>query len=117
MKKMLLVGLIPIGLIMIAQCAPAQIEPTYGDYSAARPDRFERAAIEDRFVVIQRRIDEYRKMVRLSEEEAGDFQVRLDTIKRDYLRVMEGARFMKYEDTEISRRLHLLERDLDRYRW
>ncbi len=186
MKKIFLVGLIPIGLLVLAQCASMQRWPTYertaedrmtliqqkigqglktgaltpekGQYFLARledirrdyvelkeryayrdewesllgrldvlegeinsslayPETLERTAIGDRLIAVQRRIDDYRIMRRLSETEAREFQVRLDAIRSDYLRMTEAGRFMRHEDREeISRRLDLLETDLDRYR-
>ncbi len=83
----------------------------------ARPPRVEIPSIEDRLVVLQRRIDDARVTGRLTQTEAREFQVRLDTIRSDYLRMTEGGRFLRYEDrAEISRRLDSLELDLNRYR-
>ncbi len=186
MKRILLVGLIPVVLSMLTQCASMQRWPTYertaedrmtliqqkigqgletgaltpekGSYflakledirrdylalrekdvyraewesllgrldllegeinnSLASPARLERTGIEDRLILVQRRIDDDRITRRLTETEAREFQVRLDAIRSDYLRMTESGRFLRNEDREeISRRLDLLETDLDHYR-
>jgi hypothetical protein len=47
----------------------------------------------------------------------GDYQSRLDSIRRDYLRMTDGGRYATNEErTDISRRLDSLETDLNRYR-
>jgi hypothetical protein len=83
----------------------------------ARHPRVEGTAIEDRLSALQRRIDDERIAGRLTQTESREFQGRLDTIRSDYLRMTESGRFVRPEDrTEISRRLDLLEIDIDRYR-
>lgn len=81
-----------------------------------RPARTDFPRIEDRFVAVQRRIDDARATGRLSPTEGRDVQARLDTIRSDYSRMMEGRPITYEEQLEISRRLDLLERDLDRFR-
>jgi hypothetical protein len=83
----------------------------------ARPPKVEMPPIEDRLILLQRRIDDNRINGRLTQTEAREFQVRLDAIRSDYLRMTEGGRFLRYEDrAEITRRLDLLEIDINRYR-
>ncbi len=185
MKKALLIGLLPVGLFILAQCVSMQRWPDYertaeermtsiqqkigqgletgvltpekaqfllselenirNDYlelreknvyrsewedllkrldvledevnnALARPAGFEKTGIEERFIAIQRRIDDDRTMRRLTETEAGEFQVRLDAIRNDYSRMTESGRFIRHEDREeIFRRLDLLEADLSRF--
>ena len=81
-----------------------------------RPARIEGTTIEDRLIALQRRIDDRRITGRLTQTEGREFQARLDAIRSDYLRMTEGGRFIRDEDrVEISRRLDLLEIDLNRY--
>ena len=83
----------------------------------ARPPKVEIPPLEDRLIVLQRRIDDARTTGRVTLTEAREFQVRLDAIRSDYLRMTEGGRFVRYEDrAEIIRRLDLLEIDINRYR-
>jgi len=71
----------------------------------------------DRIVAFQGRIDDGRISSRLPVTEAGEFQSRLDSIRRDYLRMTEGGRYATLEErTNISRRLDSLETDLNRFR-
>ena len=71
----------------------------------------------DRIVALQRRIDDGRINRRLPLTEGSDYQSRLDSIRRDYLRMTEGGRSTTYEErADISRRLDSLESDLNRYR-
>jgi hypothetical protein len=54
---------------------------------------------------------------RLPLTDGREFQARLDSIRRDYLRMTEGGRYTTYEErTDISRRLDSLETDLNRFR-
>ncbi|HWR58100.1 MAG TPA: hypothetical protein VN328_04355, partial [Thermodesulfovibrionales bacterium] len=69
-----------------------------------------------RFTAVQRRIDDYRRTVRLTDEEARDYRVRLDAIRHDYTRVLDGNRFIQFNEKDVSRSLHQLEKDLDRHR-
>jgi len=81
----------------------------------ARTTRIEEPRSGDRIVALQRRIDDVRISKRLSVTEERDFQSRLDTIRRDYSRMTEGGRYIAHEDgADISRRLDLLETDLNR---
>ena len=83
----------------------------------ARTTRIEEPRNGDRIVALQRRIDDGRISRRLPLTEEREFQSRLDSIRRDYLRMTEGGRYSAYEErTDIARRLDTLERDMDRYR-
>jgi hypothetical protein len=83
----------------------------------ARPARIEEPRNGDRIVALQRRIDDGRTSGRLPPTEGRDYQSRLDSIRRDYLRMTEGGRSTTYEErADISRRLDSLETDLNRFR-
>jgi len=82
----------------------------------ARPARIEQPLNGDRIVALQRRIDDGRSSGRLPQTEGREFQSRLDSIRREYLRMTEGGRYTTNEErVDISRRLDLLETDLNRY--
>jgi hypothetical protein len=82
-----------------------------------RTTRIEEPRIGDRVVVLQRRIDDLRISNRLSLTQEQDLQSRLDIIRRDYMRMTEGGRYLTHEDgADISHRLDLLETDLSRLR-
>ena len=81
------------------------------------PARIEEPRNADRIVALQRGIDNGRISGRLPSTEGREFQSRLDSIRREYLRMTEGGRSTTYDEREdVSRRLDSLERDLDRYR-
>ena len=83
----------------------------------ARPARIEEPRNGDRIVALQRRIDDGRINRRLPLTEEREYQSRIDSIRRDYLRMTEGGRSTTYEErADISRRLDSLETDLNRYR-
>ena len=83
----------------------------------ARTTRIEEPRNGDRIVTLQRRIDDGRINGRLPLTEGREFQARLDSIRRDYLRMTEGGRYTAHEErADISRRLDSLETDLNRYR-
>ena len=83
----------------------------------ARTTKIEEPRNGDRIVALQRRIDDGRINGRLPLTDGREFQARLDSIRRDYLRMTEGGRFTTYEErADISRRLDSLETDLNRYR-
>jgi hypothetical protein len=83
----------------------------------ARPARIEEPRNGDRIVALQRRIDDGRTSGRLPSKEGREYQTRLDSIRRDYLRMTEGGRSTSYEErADISRRLDSLETDLNRFR-
>ena len=71
----------------------------------------------DRIVTLQGRIDDGRINGRFPLTEVREFQSRLDAIRGDYLRMTEGGRYAtRDERTDISRRLDLLEADINRSR-
>ena len=83
----------------------------------ARTPRMEEPRNGDRIVALQRRIDDGRINRRFPLTEGREFQSRLDSIRRDYLRMTEGGRYStRDESADISRRLDSLETDLNRYR-
>jgi hypothetical protein len=83
----------------------------------ARTTRIEEPRNGDRIVSLQRRIDDGRMNGRLPLTDGREFQARLDSIRRDYLRMTEGGRYSTSEErTDISRRLDSLETDMDRFR-
>ncbi len=79
------------------------------------PPRIDETRIEDRIISIQRRIDEGRISGRLPRREGREFQLRLDGIRSDFLRMVADRSLTLERGEEISRRLDLLERDLDRF--
>jgi len=87
------------------------------DRSLVRTSRMDEPRGGDRIAALQRRIDDGRVSGRLSRSEEREFQVRLDSIRSEYLRMSDRGRHPRYEArTDISRRLDSLEMDLDRYR-
>ena len=82
-----------------------------------RPARIEEPRNGDRIVSLQRRIDDGRISGRLPLTEGREFQSRLDSIRREYLRMTDEGRYSTHEErTDISRRLDSLETDLNRSR-
>ncbi|MBN2108309.1 MAG: hypothetical protein JW832_12865 [Deltaproteobacteria bacterium] len=82
----------------------------------ARPAKLEEPRNGDRIVALQRRIDDGRYYRHLPSTEQREFQTRLDSIRRDYLRMTDGGRYSSYEERgAISRRLDSLETDLNRF--
>jgi hypothetical protein len=87
---------------------PARIE---------EPRRIEAPRNGDRIVTLQRIIDDGRSSGRLPLTEGREYQTRLDSIRRDYLRMTEGGRYTTNEErADISRRLDSLDTDLNQYR-
>ncbi len=83
----------------------------------ARTTRIGEPRNGDRIVSLQRRIDDGRINGRLPLTEGREFQSRLDSIRREYLRMTDEGRYTTHEErTDISRRLDSLETDLNRYR-
>jgi hypothetical protein len=71
----------------------------------------------DRIIGLQRSIDDGRSSGRLPETEGREFQSRLDSIRRDYLRMTEGGRYTTNDErADISLRLNSLDTDISRYR-
>jgi hypothetical protein len=84
---------------------------------AMRDTRIEAPRNGDRIVTLQGRIDDGRINGRWSSAEGREFQSRLDSIRREYLRMTEGGRYAAHEErADVSRRLDSLETDLNRYR-
>jgi hypothetical protein len=82
-----------------------------------RPARIEEPRNGDRIVSLQRRIDDGRMNGRLSLTDGREFQSRLDSIRREYLRMTDEGRYSTHEErTDISRRLDSLETDMNRFR-
>jgi len=82
-----------------------------------RPAKIEEPRNGDRIVSLQRRIDDGRINGRLPVTEGREFQSRLDSIRREYLRMTDEGRYSTHEErTDISRRLDSLETDLNRFR-
>ncbi|HWQ68803.1 MAG TPA: hypothetical protein VN494_02410 [Patescibacteria group bacterium] len=82
-----------------------------------RTTRIEEPRNADRIVALQRRIDDERSSRRLPLRDEREFQSRLDSIRREYMRMTEGGRYATYEErADISRRLDSLETDLNRVR-
>ena len=91
-----------------AYARPARIE---------EPRRVEQPRNGDRIVALQRIIDDGRISRRLPQTEEREYQTRLDSIRREYLRLTEGGRYTTNEErADISRRLDSLETDLNRFR-
>jgi hypothetical protein len=87
------------------------------DSALTRPARMEEPRNGDRIIALQRRIDDGRLSRRLPSREEREFQSRLDSIRREYLRMTEDGRYPSHEENvDISQRLDLLARDLDRFR-
>lgn len=81
-----------------------------------RPSGMEEPRNGDRIVELQRRIDDGRISRRLPAREEREFQSRLDSIRREYLRMTDGGRYpAQDENADISQRLDMLERDLNRF--
>jgi hypothetical protein len=87
------------------------------DRALARPARLEEPRNGDRIVALQRRLDDGRISRRLPLREGREFQSRLDSIRREYLRMTDGGRSTTYEErADIARRLDSLETDSNRFR-
>ena len=80
----------------------------------AQPSRIDETRIEDRMIVLQRRIDEGIMAGRLTRVQGRDFQLRLDSIRRDFLQRIKDRPFTPEERSETSSRLDSLERDINR---
>jgi hypothetical protein len=81
------------------------------------PRRVQAPRNGDRIVALQRIIDDGRSSGRLPQTEERGYQTRLDSIRREYLRLTEGGRYATNEErADISRRLDSLETDINRYR-
>jgi hypothetical protein len=95
-----------------AYARPARIEAPI-----VVPRRIEQPRNGDRIVALQGIINDGRISRRLTSTEEREYQTRLDSIRREYLRLTEGGRYTTNEErADISRRLDALETDLNRYR-
>lgn len=82
-----------------------------------RSTRIEASGNSERIIALQGKIDDGRSNRRWSTTDEREFQSRLDSIRREYLRATEGGRSTTYaERDDIARRLEILETDLHRYR-
>jgi hypothetical protein len=83
----------------------------------SRTTRIEEPRNGDRIVTLQARIDDGKSSGRLPLAEGREYQSRLDSIRREYFRMTEGGKLSTHEErVDISRRLDLLETDLNRFR-
>jgi hypothetical protein len=83
----------------------------------ARPSGIGLPRNGDRIIALQRRIDDGTINRHSSRNEWRVMQERLDSIRRDYLRMTEDGRYSTSEErADISHRLDSLEMDIDRYR-
>ncbi|MFO8240341.1 MAG: hypothetical protein R6T90_05010 [Dissulfuribacterales bacterium] len=86
------------------------------DRTVDRPSRIDEPRNGERIIALQRRIDDARNSRPSSTNEWRDMQERLDSIRRDYLRMTEDGRYTTREESaDISRRLDSLEMDINRY--
>lgn len=82
-----------------------------------KPARIDYPRNGDRIVLLQKRLDDGRVNGRWSMQESSDYQSRLDSTRRGYLRMTEGGRYATNEErADIARQLDLLEIDLNRTR-
>jgi hypothetical protein len=87
------------------------------DRTLVKPVRMEGPRNADRIITLQRKIDDGRLSRRLPSREEREFQSRLDSTRREYLRMTKDGRYPSNEESlDISQQLDLLERDLDRFR-
>ncbi|MDW7709653.1 MAG: hypothetical protein SCH98_04200 [Deferrisomatales bacterium] len=83
------------------------------DREAARAPKGDEQRTGDRMLGLQRKIDDGRASGRLRPKEGKEFQARLDSIRVDHSRMIEGGRYPTSEErAEIVRRMDSLERDL-----
>ena len=80
----------------------------------AQPSRIDETRIEDRMIVLQRRIDEGIMAGRLPRLQGREVQLRLDAIRREFLQQIKDRPFTPEERSETSSRLDSLERDINR---
>ncbi|OPY14517.1 MAG: hypothetical protein A4E69_01131 [Syntrophus sp. PtaB.Bin138] len=79
-----------------------------------QPSRIDETRIEDRMIVLQRRIDEGIMAGRLARVQGREFQLRLDSIRREFLQRIKDRPFTPEERAETASRLDVLERDINR---
>ena len=80
----------------------------------AYPSRIDETRLEDRMIVLQRRIDDGILIGRLPRAQGREFQLRLDDIRREFLQRIKDRPFTTEEKGETSSRLDLLESDINR---
>ena len=80
----------------------------------AQPSRIDETRIEDRMIALQRRIDEGIMAGRLTRVQGREFQLRLDSIRREFLQRIKDRPYTAEERSETSNRLDSLERDINR---
>ena len=80
----------------------------------AYPSRIDETRLEDRMIVLQRRIDDGILIGRLPRALGREFQLRLDDIRREFLQRIKDRPFTTEEKGETSSRLDLLESDINR---
>jgi hypothetical protein len=79
-----------------------------------QPNKIEGPTRGERIYILQRKIDEGINSGRMSLMDGSEFQARLDSIRSDYSRMTEGARFpTDVEKAQISSRLDSLESDIN----
>jgi|SRR5208283_799031 len=82
----------------------------------ARTSSIEEPGIWDRIATLQRTIDDRTVKGRLPLTEVIDFSDRLDAIRNDYVQMTEGGRSVTNgEKKDISKRLNLLEMDMNQF--
>lgn len=83
------------------------------DREAARTPRGGEQRTAERMLALQGKIDDGRASGRIRPTEGKEFQARLDSIRVDHLRMIEGGRSATSEEkAEIARRMDSLERDV-----
>ncbi len=80
----------------------------------AYPSRIDETRLEDRMIVLQRRIDDGVLSGRVPRAQGREFQLRLDDIRREFLHRIKDRPFTTVEKGETSSRLDLLESDINR---
>ncbi|GJQ48802.1 MAG: hypothetical protein K8F34_08580 [Candidatus Kuenenia stuttgartiensis] len=79
----------------------------------AYPSRIDETKLEDRMIVLQRRLDDGMLIGRLRRVQGRDFQLRLDDIRREFLQRIKDRPLTTEEKGETSSRLDLLESDVN----
>ena len=80
----------------------------------AYPSRIDETRLEDRMIVLQRRIDDGILIGKLQRIQGREFQLRLDDIRREFLQRIKDRPFTTEEKGETSSRLDTLESDINR---
>lgn len=80
----------------------------------AQPSRIDETKIEDRMIVLQRRIDEGIMAGRLTRVQGRELQLRLDAIRGDFLQQIKDRPLTLEEKSGLSSRLDMLEVDINR---